>query len=216
MAKIIVIEGNISQGKTTLMDGLAKKLSQLQKKVYVVKEPVDKWQEVGILQEYYKNPKENAYKFQTYAHITKINNLVSLQSSLSNYDYVILERSIDSDILFVEANRDNFTDVEYQMYLDWCSTFRPLVKSFDFQNATFVFLQNHVETCYQRVRSRNRAGEEHITLDYLRKLEALYNKYMSEKPNKIILGSNLDIDQKDFRVNGEHRENVVNYIISQL
>lgn len=75
------MEGNISAGKTTFLNVVKEGLrgnEELQAEdMETVPEPVDMWQAVGpgkhnLLDEFYKNPQENAYLFQNYVFFTRM------------------------------------------------------------------------------------------------------------------------------------------------
>jgi len=72
--RVVVVDGLISAGKSTLITQLARWLGERGKKVMVVKEPVDDWVKGGHLQAFYEGVEDGkvCYIFQTYAHVTRI------------------------------------------------------------------------------------------------------------------------------------------------
>lgn len=68
------IEGNIGSGKTTLLHLLRTHLPSM----VISAEPIGEWQRVGnhnILDVYYKDPQRWAYSFQSYALLSRMNQL---------------------------------------------------------------------------------------------------------------------------------------------
>lgn len=62
--KVIVIDGIISAGKSTLIALIQSKLKD-RYEIIVIKESVDKWTQSGILQKFYGDKKRWSYHFQT-------------------------------------------------------------------------------------------------------------------------------------------------------
>lgn len=75
MSKIVYsIEGNIGSGKSTLLQLLRSHIPTMT----VSPEPIGEWQRIGsynILEAYYNDSKRWAYSFQTYALLTRMNQL---------------------------------------------------------------------------------------------------------------------------------------------
>jgi deoxyadenosine/deoxycytidine kinase len=71
------IEGNIGSGKTTLLHLLRAHIPN----IILSPEPIGEWQRIGshnILEAYYRDPSRWAYSFQTYALLTRVNQLSSI------------------------------------------------------------------------------------------------------------------------------------------
>ena len=60
----------------------------------VVKEPVEEWKRVGILQEFYNNPKAHAYDFQTYTFVTRVKETITQVEAHPDATIFLLERSV--------------------------------------------------------------------------------------------------------------------------
>ena len=56
--KIIYVEGNIGTGKSTFLKHLDNDYLKKKHKYDVIYEPVDNWQQIGILEKFYSDPKK--------------------------------------------------------------------------------------------------------------------------------------------------------------
>lgn len=194
--KVIVIDGNISSGKTTYIKLIKEALISKELKVCVVKEPVAHWQEIGILEKFYKNPKKYAYAFQTYVFVTRIKEACrKYEKHGNNVDVYILERSWYTDPIFAKINHKsrNINDIEYKMYLEWCNFHKQTVP---FTPTGFVYLDCPAEVSYERCHIRNRNGECDIGIEYLRDLKAEHDIFVNEL-NKPVMKYNAAVNFKD-------------------
>ena len=71
------MEGNISAGKTTFLKRIINETVELQDLVEIVREPIDKWKDIGpdhfnILDAFYSDPKRYAYTFRNYVFVTRV------------------------------------------------------------------------------------------------------------------------------------------------
>ena len=60
----------------------------------MVQEPVEEWKRVGILQEFYNNPKAHAYDFQTYTFVTRVKETIQQVEAHPDATIFLLERSV--------------------------------------------------------------------------------------------------------------------------
>jgi deoxyadenosine/deoxycytidine kinase len=77
-----------------------------------------------------------------------------------------------------------------------------------------IYLQASVPTLVGQIQKRGREYEENIRLDYLKKLNDYYNRWIEgyrEGPLLII-----NVDQNKFGENGEHMGEIINKIDAQL
>lgn len=192
------VEGNIGSGKSTFL----KKLSSEFK---VVQEPVDEWSNMknangkNILEEFYEDPKRNAYLFQSIAFRSRIRNITDLTD-----ESVIIERSIYTDrMVFAEVCKEegNINEIEWTDYKDW---FDFIVKHISFKPKGFIYLRTDPEKSYDRINKRNRSGESNISLDYLRKLHIRHDKWLMNEVDVLV----LDVTE-DFESNPELLEKMI-------
>lgn len=167
--KVLVIEGAIAAGKSTLVEHLVNTLRDNGYVVAVAPEPVDNWEEVGILDAFYKDPKGMAYTFQTYACMTRINRMRAAyeEASLLNgrVDYVVCERSPLTDrFVFMELQAEMCGPMFMKMYLTWWNEWMRLVpkdisEAMETGNWYEVWLQPSIAHCMSRLHERARTCE---------------------------------------------------------
>ena len=123
----------------------------------VVKEPVDEWKRVGILQEFYANPKEVAYDFQTYTFVTRVKETIKQVEAHPDATIFLLERSVLTDrYVFMELQRDLVGEVRMAMYEEWWNLWQRLMP---IMPSKMVYLKPTLGNCMQRVNARAREGE---------------------------------------------------------
>ena len=163
---IFTIEGNIGSGKSTLI----KNLSLKYKNIVFLPEPVNIWNTirdssgVTILEKFYSNQKRYSFSFQMMAYITRF---VQLKEAINDTDTIIItERCMYTDReIFAKMLYDSslMEDIEYSIYLHWFDEF---IK--DIRIDGYVYVKTTPETCLNRIKSRDRKGEQSITIDYLK------------------------------------------------
>ena len=180
--KVFSLDGNIGSGKSTLLEVLKKEVKELSygKQVVFVDEPVNEWESikdkdgVSILSKFYKDQKKYSFSFQIMAYISR---LASLQKAMRENPHAIIitERSIFTDRhVFAQMLHDDglIEDVEFQIYCKWFNHFME-----DIGFCGMIYVNTDPEVCYERIKSRNRTGEETIPLEYLKKCDDYHKKY---------------------------------------
>ncbi|KAL0215997.1 hypothetical protein P9112_008181 [Eukaryota sp. TZLM1-RC] len=166
--KIIILEGNISAGKSTLASALG---SYLDAKVFFEPTVTNPY-----LAKFYANPKRYALKMQVYLlrqrfiiYISALRHLIKTGQS------VILDRSIFSDEVFALTNVHvgNISKEQYQYYKSLRSQ---MIDILPIPHLT-IFLQTSPSVCQERVMKRARACESGIPLSYLQKLHENYQVF---------------------------------------
>ena len=167
--KIFSIEGNIGAGKTTLLNLLEKQIPNCK----VIYEPVKEWKNIGgtdLLKSFYSDPKRWAFTFELESMVSKVRKIKEAIST--NYDIILLERSIHSDKAFKIASfyYDRLNNMEMQILDEIRSD---LIKDYPNLNG-IIYLDTDVTECLVRIKSRNRTEELDIDKAYLEKLEDLF------------------------------------------
>jgi len=176
---VVVVDGIISAGKTTYIQMLTSHLTKKGWKVTVVKEPVEKWKSSGLLQRFYNDPQRWGYHFQTVAFLDRVNENISMFEKYGNEqgkNVFILERSCFTDILFMELLYEAklVDELEMNNYRDWVILWK---KVMPYEPDLFIYLKPSVEVCMQRIKERNRPGEEGVSQDYQAKLQAKHEQF---------------------------------------
>jgi deoxyadenosine/deoxycytidine kinase len=197
---IICIEANIGAGKTTLLNKL--KCLNLGKPIYIIPESVDIWQnykdenENDIFTLYYNDPSKYSFLFQNFVLNSFITNFLEYNQKYKN-SILIFERSIYCiKKVFLEALYiDNkISKLEYKIFN---KTFELLIKLIDNYHIQIIYLQTDPIICMERIKTRNRNGEDNISLNYLQKLHLCHENWLINNSKvKIIDGNikNLDIN----------------------
>ena len=160
--KLIVIDGNIGSGKTTVIKQLKKHL----KDVFILEENVNEWKQNGILDSYYENPDSMAFVFQMKVATSHLKNIRELVSKYGTDITIISERSTYTCFhIFTKMLEKSLSKYEIE-------THRELCLDVGLKPDKYIFLETSVETVIKRILERNR--ETNIDWDYLEKLN---NKY---------------------------------------
>lgn len=177
MPKVVVVDGIIGAGKTSYLEVLEQDLPQHNIRVTIVREPVEKWKECGILQRFYKDKNRWAYHFQAKAfHDRVLENVKAWEQHKDDTDIFILERSCFTDNLFMDMLLEDkvIDNLEYQHYNEWWSLWARIMP---YLPQLFIYLKPDLEVCMKRLKKRNREGEENIPVEYQRALEAKHDQF---------------------------------------
>jgi deoxyadenosine/deoxycytidine kinase len=181
------VEGNIGSGKSTFLTHLANEFK-------VILEPVDEWTKMknangkNIIEEFYNDPARNAYLFQSIAFRSRMKNI-------TNKEGYFIERSIFTDRnIFAQTCRDDglIGDIEWDDYVSW---FDWLTSEFKVAPKGIIYLRCDPDVSLERIKKRNRSGEETISIDYLRKLHEKHEQWLlNEKSVPVLI---IDVTTPD-------------------
>ena len=181
---MILLEGNIGAGKTTVGKTLA------ESEVFgFLEEPTKAWREgfaANMLELFYSDTNRWAFTFQICAFITRAKTWSEVLA-LTDHTKVVLERSIFCD-RYVFAENCYRTGLlgtsEYQLY---CGLWEFLVSNYCEEPDAILYLRTPADECLKRIKSRGRPEEMGITLEYLEQLEALHDEWLLNDPRVILL-----------------------------
>lgn len=160
--KIISIEGNIGSGKSTLLSKL-----EMCKMLNVIQEDVESWKNEGWLELFYSDIKRYSGTFQLRTQLSHIENKQKFVHDRLN----IIERSpISNKYIFGKMlKEDGFLhEKEYDI----------IGKVNDITGWTpnlIIVLLCDPDVCFERIKKRNRHGENIPSIDYLK---ALHQKHL--------------------------------------
>lgn len=179
--KLIVIEGNIGAGKSTML-----KLIEQELNACVIPEPTDKWQKMSgttnLLDLFYKDTPRWAYTFQSYAFLTRIHAIYDYIKLHPEKSLFILERSVYCDRYCFAKNcyESGFiTDLEWQIYKDWFGWLTE--NQFTPKPNAFIYLRVTPEVAFERISKRKREEESGIPFDYLQALHKKHDDWLIER-----------------------------------
>lgn len=207
--KIIFIDGNIGVGKSTF-------ISKLDKNIYnVIDEPMKSFCNFEMIDEnnnrkilnpldaFYKKEVSNLF-FQSYVIIEIIN---ELKKNLKIDKINIIVRSPLSSLYIFSKNLFNNNELKIEEY----NLLKKITDSYfidyikESKNLTQIYLKASVETCYERIKNRNRIEENTISKDYLTAIHDNYEIYINDLINKkqSVEKNILDLNFKIFIIDAE-------------
>ena len=179
---IISLDGNIGAGKSTFLAEIRKRLHD----IHVVDEPVGQWTALknaegkNLLELFYEDKKRWAYTFQNCAILTRLKNIQdaveNLDKTIKGPQVIITERSVLTDKhVFAEMLRDakDIDPLEWELYESWFNVFG---KKHPVNG--IIYISTSSNTSKDRIKIRNRQGEENIGLDYLDALDIQHKKWI--------------------------------------
>jgi len=191
---IISIEGNIGSGKSTIL----KQLKNYSDDFVYVDEPVSEWQSIkdsnnkNILELFYQDQKKYSFSFQILAYITRLRSLLTVIKYNPN-KIIICERSIYTDKhvfakMLYEQNK--IEEIEWKTYNYWFDTFKEITKL-----SGIIYINTNPETCFERIKKRDRNGESTIPLEYLQECDKKHNIWIDNTNiKKLILDGNQEFE----------------------
>ena len=211
---IIVVNGNIGVGKSSLCKNLAAYFNKNGRPAFVAKEMVM----TGWLEKYYKNPKKWAGEFQ--------NNQLNLCTNAINVAHArcdtedkiaIVDRSPTGNACFFLANLDNIDQDHRDLYVEGFRRCGPYLRS------KAVYLDACIDTVYARIQQRiqqepNRASEKGISKEYLYALDEmmilveLFLYYKTKLPIMFLRWEDYNADPQQIArliCNGQNQRNPV-------
>lgn len=174
--KVIAVEGVIGAGKNTLIERVIKIVDVTSDRLLIlpVYEAVSEWQSTGLFAEFYKNPREWAYKFQTYVFSTRIGKLAKayrqalehVDAHTLNHAVIVSERTpwsdraLFKDMLVQSGMISSMENVAYEAsFAAWEETTNHLKPDL------VVWLCVEVDEALRRIKSRGRK-DENVPRDY--------------------------------------------------
>jgi deoxyadenosine/deoxycytidine kinase len=220
---IIVIEGNISAGKTTLLKSIQTVLAGTKENIIYYQEPLAR--DIPYLDAFYKNPKKYIHKLQHWFMAQRLQNFHELIEKVKKtkepekkIKAIIMDRCIYSDLVFLNNALD--TGLMTQQDYDTFIATRKLVQR-DMPIPTLLLnLHVHPEECFRRIHQlRNEPSESKITLDYLVGIDKCYKEYFIEMEAIGTAVTTLDWNNFGEAARGgengkQEQENVTKIIIS--
>ena len=192
---IVSIDGGIGSGKSTSVDQLKSAFKNMPN-VCFIQEPVDTvWNQVvdengeTVLANFYKNPKEHAFKFQMMAYISRLSILLDAVRNPEN-DIIVTERCVETDrnvfekMLYTQGQIDL---IEHTIYNMWFDEFNR-----DVCVTGIIYIRASAETCITRISHRAREGEI-ISPAYISECNAYHEDWIMNDPrSKLIIDADKD------------------------
>ena len=200
--KHIAVAGNIGAGKTTLTEMLSKHYRWIPQFEDVDHNP--------YLNDFYEDMPRWSFNLQVFFLNSRLNQLLEIHSGTET---VIQDRTIYEDAHIFAPNLHEMglmSKRDYTNYFNFFQTLRRMVQPPD----PLIYLQASVPTLVGQIQKRGREYEENIRLDYLKRLNDLYNKWIESYKEGALLV--VDIDKNKFPENEEHLGEIIRKIDAQL
>jgi deoxyadenosine/deoxycytidine kinase len=200
--KHIAVAGNIGAGKTTLTELLSKHYKWIPQFEDVDHNP--------YLNDFYDDMPRWSFNLQVFFLNNRLNQLLEIYSGTET---VIQDRTIYEDAHIFAPNLHDMglmSKRDYNNYFQFFQTLKRMVQPPDL----LIYLQASVPTLVGQIQKRGREYEENIRLDYLKRLNDLYNKWIDGYKEGGLLVVN--IDKNKFPENEEHLGEIITRIDAQL
>jgi deoxyadenosine/deoxycytidine kinase len=182
--QIITVEGNIGAGKSTFLDNMKERYKH-RHDVLFLQEPVDIWSQIKengktILELFYENKLHYSFPFQVLAYTTRLRIIrESIEKAMNSnlITTIIMERSLEADrYIFAQMLFDDklIESCNFDIY-KWMSD--DGLKNYSADK--IIWLKTPPDECFNRIRRRNRDGEENIDIDYLTRCDAYHTNWLS-------------------------------------
>jgi deoxyadenosine/deoxycytidine kinase len=200
--KHIAVAGNIGAGKTTLTEMLSKHYKWIPQFEDVDQNP--------YLNDFYEDMPRWSFNLQIYFLNTRLNKLLDIQRGTET---VIQDRTIFEDAHIFAPNLYEMGLMgkrDYDNYFSFYATLKTMVSPPDL----LIYLKASVPTLVSQIQKRGRDYEENIRLDYLKRLNEYYNKWIDGyKEGNLLV---VDCDVNKFAEKEEDFGEIIGKVDAQL
>ena len=200
--KHIAVAGNIGAGKTTLTEMLSKHYKWIPNFEDVDHNP--------YLMDFYEDMPRWSFNLQIFFLNSRLRQLVEIQKGTET---VIQDRTIYEDANIFAPNLHEMglmSKRDFDNYYHFFQTLKTLVQPPDL----LIYLNASVPTLVGQIQKRGREYEENIRLDYLKKLNEYYNKWIADyKEGPLLI---IDVDKNKFGEKDEDLGEIIRKVDAQL
>lgn len=200
--KHIAVAGNIGAGKTTLTSILAKHYKWIPNFEDIDHNP--------YLVDFYEDMHRWSFNLQVYFLNTRLKNMEAIRNGK---DTVIQDRTIYEDAYIFAPNLYDMglmNKRDFENYMSLFHTLEKLVQPPDL----LIYLKASIPKLVDQIQKRGREYEENIRLDYLKRLNEYYNKWIDRYDGGQLLV--IDIENLDFTANDEDLAEVLRRVDAQI
>lgn len=200
--KHIAVAGNIGAGKTTLTEMLSKHYKWIPQFEDVDHNP--------YLMDFYDDMPRWSFNLQIYFLNSRLNQLLEIQHGTET---IIQDRTIYEDANIFAPNLHDMglmAKRDFENYYKFFQTLKTMVQPPDL----LIYLKASVPTLVSQIQKRGREYEENIRLDYLKKLNIYYDKWIDNYNEGPLLV--IDVDKNKFGEQEEHLGEIISKVDSQL
>lgn len=200
--KHIAVAGNIGAGKTTLTEMLSKHYKWIPHFEDVDHNP--------YLMDFYEDMPRWSFNLQIFFLNSRLRQLVDIQKGTET---VIQDRTIYEDANIFAPNLHEMglmSKRDFDNYFHFFQTLKSLVQPPDL----LIYLNASVPTLVGQIQKRGREYEENIRLDYLKRLNEYYNKWIGSYNEGQLLV--IDVDRNKFAEKEEDFGEIITKVDAQL
>lgn len=197
---MIVIDGVVGVGKSTLMKILSKELNLKEFEEPVVDNP--------ILPKFYYDKSRYAFSSQVFFLNARFTHL----KQAGKIENCILDRSIYGDAIFAKMlyKSNDMTKYEFDIYEELLENMIEHIKV----PKLMIYLEVSVEEAVRRIKKRGRDYEQEVELNYWEELNNEYKTYFDKYNLSEIL--KINVDNLDFENSEEDRALILDKIKKKL
>ncbi len=200
--KHIAVAGNIGAGKTTLTSLLAKHYKWTPQFEAIEHNP--------YLVDFYEDMHRWSFNLQVYFLNTRLKALEEIRAGKKT---VIQDRTIYEDAYIFAPNLHDMGLMNKRDFENYSSFFNTLAKMVQPPDL-LIYLKASIPKLVDQIQKRGREYEENIRLDYLKRLNEYYNKWIDKYDSGPLLI--IDIENLDFTENDEDLAEVVRRIDAEV
>ena len=200
--KHIAVAGNIGAGKTTLTEMLSKHYKWIPNFEDVDHNP--------YLMDFYEDMPRWSFNLQIFFLNSRLRQLVDIHRGTET---VIQDRTIYEDANIFAPNLHEMglmSKRDFDNYFHFFQTLKTMVQPPDL----LIYLNASVPTLVGNIQKRGREYEENIRLDYLKRLNEYYNKWIDTYKEGPLLV--IEVDKNKFVDNEEHFGDIIHKIDREL
>ena len=198
----IAVAGNIGSGKTTLTEKLAKH--------YKWQPHFEDVEHNPYLVDFYTDMPRWSFNLQIYFLNNRIKHLIDIRKG---NETVVQDRTIYEDAYIFAPNLFDMglmTNRDYENYTSFFQNLKTLIDPPDL----LIYLKTSIPTLVDQIQKRGREYEENLRLDYLKRLNENYNKWITSYEDGPLLV--IDVNTCNFAEKEEDFADVVRRIDAQL
>jgi deoxynucleoside kinase family protein len=200
----IAIAGNIGSGKTTLTECLAHHYGWIPKYEAVDYNP--------YLEDYYKDIPRWSFNMEVFFLKERFKDLLTLAKS-SGKETFVQDRSIYEGVyVFTENNYQmgNLSARDFHTYMELFESMTHILHYPDLM----IYLRSSVSNLVKNIQKRGRDYEQQMPLEYLERLNQLYEEFVFQKyQGKVMV---VEVDTLDFLRNKKDFSGIIDQIDAHL
>jgi deoxyadenosine/deoxycytidine kinase len=201
-AKHIAVAGNIGAGKTTLTEMLAKHYGWNAQFESVENNP--------YLNDFYSDMHRWSFNLQIYFLNNRFKQVLEVKNGT---EVVIQDRTIYEDAFIFAPNLHAMgllSTRDFENYQELFKTMSTMITPPDLM----IYLKASIPQLVNNIQRRGREYEENIRLDYLKKLNGFYDKWISGyKQAKLLI---IEVDDMDFVKNPEDFGKIIEKVDKEI